>query len=261
MCAKSCSPVLPSAVMYARMAVTDSAHLWSVSAYSFRTASSLAVATAARTLSLRPFARSCHCRSCGVSLSVKSFSPSSAAQSSSTFCSFDDATASSSPARLVRPSAAVARSLISSAGRSWSQVSGFALFSAPATISSTALRLSAASFRTAWIASRCSSRSLLFSSSSARLARARTSDFATANFRCRAWNFSYVTGSRIRMILSRTSWDGSKSWTTFPKDTTSSRLSDPSLSWSCFSKCAFRSRSFFRATALFLAFSRVEDTV
>mmetsp|Transcript_27688 Transcript_27688/g.76202 ORF Transcript_27688/g.76202 Transcript_27688/m.76202 type:complete len:242 (+) Transcript_27688:1177-1902(+) len=82
-----------------------------------------------------------------------------------------------------------------------------------------------------------------------------------ATLRCIAWNLSRVTGSSMRMILSRASSGSSKpSNSALEKAATSVRQSLPSWSESCFSKEPLRSRSFFRAAALAAALALVELT-
>mmetsp|Transcript_14035 Transcript_14035/g.31795 ORF Transcript_14035/g.31795 Transcript_14035/m.31795 type:complete len:272 (+) Transcript_14035:824-1639(+) len=215
------------------------------------------------TFSALAFTCSVRFRKRGTSFLSKPFRSGLASHSSSAFCSFSKPLSSSASDFLTRSSASVARASISLAA-----MLSFSLDKGLPVVSACPMRCSDAMI--SWLASSmifctsllCSSSLRWRSASSARFSRALTSDLAMETFRCMAWNFSKVIGSRIRMILSRTTSVGSKpSNSAFEKATTSARLSLPSLSVSCFSKLALRSLSFFSAAPLRLALSRVEDTV
>mmetsp|Transcript_87147 Transcript_87147/g.255070 ORF Transcript_87147/g.255070 Transcript_87147/m.255070 type:complete len:224 (-) Transcript_87147:1542-2213(-) len=206
---------------------------------------------------------SCRFQSRGTSFLSKPRRSGLASQSSSAFLNFSVAASSSPSVFFASSSASTAVASISLADMSlFSLASGLDLPSASAVKLSAAVRCSPASSMIFWTSCLCSSSFLCRSASSARFWRAFTSDCAMATFKCIAWNFSKVIGSRMRMILSRTTSAGSKpSNSAFEKERTSWRLSLPSWSESCFSKDDLRSRSFFSAAAFRVALSRVVLTV
>mmetsp|Transcript_63873 Transcript_63873/g.190342 ORF Transcript_63873/g.190342 Transcript_63873/m.190342 type:complete len:239 (-) Transcript_63873:1228-1944(-) len=217
----------------------------------------------AMTLSARALTFSCRFCRRGTSLLSKPWRSGLASQSSSTFFNFSRVAASCSSVFFASSSASMAVASISLAGMSvFSLLRGLPLSSACVVRSSAAARSSPASSMIFWTSCLCSSSFLCLSASSARFCLAFVSDCAMATFRCIAWNFSKVMGSKMRMILSRTPSVGSKpSNVAFEKARTSARLSLPSLSVSCVSKDALLSRSFFSADALRRALSRVMLTV
>mmetsp|Transcript_41680 Transcript_41680/g.107903 ORF Transcript_41680/g.107903 Transcript_41680/m.107903 type:complete len:470 (-) Transcript_41680:360-1769(-) len=245
---KNSSPVLPSSHIFARMAVTDSARFWSISAKAFRTARCWAACTADSTRSMRVSARACLLFSLGASLSrvlVRSALP---AQLSSTFCTCARASASSPLAFSMAASAAVALAFISSALMSGaSRVRGLASVSTLSRESSTSPSSLLASSARLCTACFCSSSSFLRRSCSARAVRACDSERATPTFWCSDRNFSKEIGSRVLRILSSTSPGSSKSYSVLLNAATSSRLRVPSESPSCLAKRSFISSSFFMA--------------